>query len=183
MGFENVTPVVARGQGRPTPLFVCLVGHGKCPIYQTKQKMKKHLLQVHNFVKVEVGVGGRPHGPRSGPQRTTQEQNKRYNIKACSNPLFKVAVLDSKARSRFEVNATARWEKMAEEMKAIKVPRSIPPLAKLFQEHTQEFLGISAYGEGEVQSSTFACFKRNKNAHDIIAASVERYILKLHDSL
>ena len=44
VAFENATPVVARGQGRPTPLFVCLVGHGKCPTYQTKQKMKNHLL-------------------------------------------------------------------------------------------------------------------------------------------
>ena len=130
-----------------------------------------------------MGVGGRPHGSRSGPSRTTQEQNKRYNTKARSNLLSKVAVLDSKARSRFEVSTTAQWERMAEEIKAIKVPRSIPPLAKLFQEHTQEFLGISAWDEGEVRSSTFARFKRNKNAHDIIAASVERYILKLHASL
>ena len=130
-----------------------------------------------------MGVGGRPCGPRSGPSRTIQEQNKRYNTKAHSNPLSKVAILDSKAQSRFEVSVTAQWERMAEEMKAIKVPRSIPPLAKLFQEHTQEFFGISSWGEEEVRSSTFARFKRNKNAHDIIAASVERYILKLHDSL
>ena len=183
MAFENATPVVTRGQGRPTPLFVCLVGHGKCPTYQTKQKMKNHLLKVHNIAEVEVGVGGRPRGPRSGPSRTIQEQNKRYNTKARSNLLSKVVVLDSKARSCFEVSATAQWERMAEEMKAIKVPRSIPPLAKLFQEHTQEFFGISAWGKGEVRSSTFTCFKRNKNAHDIIATSVERYILKLHDSL
>ena len=145
--------------------------------------MKKHLLQVHNFAEVEVGVGGRLRGPRSGPSRTTQEQNKRYNTKARSNPLSKVAVLDSKARSRFEVSATARWENMADEMKAIKVPRSILPLAKLFQKHTQEFFQIFAWDEGEVRSSTFACFKKNKNAHDIIVALVERYILKLHDSL
>ena len=108
MAFENATLVVARGQGRPTPLFVCLVGHGKCPTYQTKQKMKKHLLQVHNFADVEVEVEGRPRGPRSGPSRTTQEQNKRYNTKARSNLLSKVVVLDSKVRSRFEVSATAR---------------------------------------------------------------------------
>ena len=81
------------------------------------------------------------------------------------------------------MSVTAQWERMVKEMKAIKVPRSIPPLAKLFQEHTQEFLGISAWNEEEVQSSTFVRFKRNKNAQDIIAASVERYILKLHDSL
>ena len=81
VAFENATPVVARGKGRPTPLFVCLVGHSKCPTYQTKQKMKNHLLQVHNYAEVEVGVGGRPRGPRAGPSRTTQEQNKRYNTK------------------------------------------------------------------------------------------------------
>ena len=150
VAFENATPVVARGEGRPMPLFVCLVGHDKCPTYQTKQKMKNHLLQVHNYTKVEVGIGGRLRGSRAGPSRTTQEQNKRYNTKARSNSLSKVAVLDSKARSRFEVSAMVQWERMAEEMKAIKIPRSIPPLAKLFQEHTQEFLGISAWGEGEV---------------------------------
>ena len=136
VAFENATPVVARGEGRPSPLFVCLVGHGKCPTYQTKQKMKNHLLQVHNYAEVEVGVGGRPRGLRAGPSQTTQEQSKRYNSKARSNPLSKVAVLNSKARSRFEVSATAQWKRMAEEIKAIKVPRSIPPLAKLFQEHT-----------------------------------------------
>ena len=146
MAFENATPVVARGQGRPTPLFVCLVGHGKCPTYQTKQKIKKHLLEVHNF----AGVGGRSRGPRPRPPQTTQEQYKRYNTKFRSNPLSKVAVLDSKARNCFEVSARARWEKMAEEMKTIKVPHSIPSLAKLFQEHTQEFFGISVWGEGEV---------------------------------
>ena len=144
MTFENATPVVARGQGRPMPLFVCLIGHDKCPIYQTKQKMKKHLLEVYNFAEVEVGVGGRPRGLRSEPPRTTQEQNKRYNTKSYSNPLSKVAIFDSKARSHFEVSARARWEKMAEEMKTIKVPHSIPSLAKLFQEHTQEFFGIFA---------------------------------------
>ena len=72
----------------------------------------------------------------------------------------------------------ARWEKMAEEMKLIKVPRSIPPFAKLFQEHTQEFFGISAWREGEVRSSTFACFKRNKDAHDIIVASSGKVYIK-----
>ena len=148
MAFKNATPIVARGQGHPTPLFVCLVGHGTCPTYQTKQKLKKHLIEVHNFASVEVGVGEQPGGPRSGPSQTTQEQNKRYNIKSCSNPFSKVAVLDSKAKSRFEVSARARWEKMADDMKTIKVPLSIPALAKLFQEHTQEFFGISVWDEG-----------------------------------
>ena len=182
MALKNATLIVARGQGRPTPLFICLVEHGKCPTYQIKQKMKKHLLEVHNFAEVEVGVGGRPHGSRSRPSRTTQEQNKRYNTKSHSNPLSKVVVLDSKARSRFEVSARARWEKMAEDMKTIKVPCFILPLTKLFQEHTQEFFGISVWAEGEVRSCTFAWFKRNKDAHDIIVASVERYIPNLHDS-
>ena len=44
VAFENATPIVARRQGCPMPLFVCLVEHGKCPTYQTKQKMKNHLL-------------------------------------------------------------------------------------------------------------------------------------------
>ena len=105
--FKNVTPIVARGQRRPTPLFVCLVRHGKCSTYQTKQKMKKHLFKVHNFVEVEVGVGGQPCRPRSRPSRTTREQNKRYNTKSRSNPLSKVAVLDSKAKSWFEISVRA----------------------------------------------------------------------------
>ena len=107
MAFENASFVVAREQRHPMLLFVCLVGHGKCPTYQTKQKMKKHLLEMHNFVEVEVGVGGRSRGPRSGPSRTTQEQNKRYNTKSHSNPLSKVVVLDSKARNHFEVSTRA----------------------------------------------------------------------------
>ena len=45
----------------------------------------------------------------------------------------------------------ARWEKMAEDMETIKVPRSLPPLAKLFQEHIQEFFGISAWSEGKYE--------------------------------
>ena len=58
MAFKNATPSVPRGQGPALPIFVCLVGHGNYPIYQSKQKLKRHLLQVHNFDFVEVGIGG-----------------------------------------------------------------------------------------------------------------------------
>ena len=58
MAFKNAFPIVCRGQGCPSPIFVCLVGHGKCPTYQTKQKLKRHLIEVQNFAYVEVGVGG-----------------------------------------------------------------------------------------------------------------------------
>ena len=70
------------------------------------------------------------------PQCTTQKQNKRYNTKARSNPLSQVAYLDSKAKSQFEVSGVARWEKLAEDMKKIKVPHSLLALAKLFQDKT-----------------------------------------------
>ena len=55
MAFKNVTPTICRGQGRPSSIFVCLVRHGKCPTYQSKQILKRHLIEVHNVDFVEVG--------------------------------------------------------------------------------------------------------------------------------
>ena len=69
---------------------------------------------------------------------------------------------------------------MAEDIKKIKIPRFLPPLAKLFQKKIQKFFGISVCGEGEVKSSTFAWFKRDKYAYNIVAASADRYISKFH---
>ena len=60
----------------------------------------------------------------------------------------------------------------------MKVLHSLPLWAKLFQDKTQEFFDISVWDEGEVRNSTFAQFKRDKYAHDIIAASMERYMSK-----
>ena len=107
VAFKNSIPTVSRGQGRLLPIFICLVGHCKCFIYQRKQKLKRHLIEVHNFASVEVEVEGRPRGPSFGAPRTMQEQNKRYNTKSRSNPLSKVAILDSKAKSKFEVSTRA----------------------------------------------------------------------------
>ena len=81
-------------------------------------------------------------------------------MKARSNPLSQIAYLDPKAKTWFEVSAATHWEKLADDMKKIKVSHSLPPLAKLFEDKTHEFFGISAWSEGEVRNSTFACFKK-----------------------
>ena len=57
MTFKNATNILLRRQGHALLHFVCLVGHDKCSIYRNKQKIKKHLLEAHNFDIVEVGIG------------------------------------------------------------------------------------------------------------------------------
>lgn len=126
IAFRHATPKLMVSRELVVPRWLCLVGKGACATFQTKQKLKRHLLKKHNFSSVEEGRPGRPKSNPNRPSRTTQDQNKRYNDKARSNPLSAEAIRLAKTRRRLEITAAVAWEEKRDELKNFKVARTPP---------------------------------------------------------